>query len=568
MADDGGPSNAIASSSRNSLDHFWSQAASDAHPRISQIRRRLPHFPSAPLRIQRVSQLDAELLDEELLTLLFEPVKTSLAQIKNTLPDRIEPELLALLKLVLFKYSVWDNGASYGAMLQNLRYRNEWAHRGGLQSTFLSAPLSKVQLALYPLLTIGVPYAYARLSRHMTSLSFSSMPANDPRRLLWSMVDKLQRLHEGLALVNFAAFLSDGKYRTITDRMLGMRLTYAERTLNRNVSFEFLNRQLVWHAFTEFLLFLLPIIRPKRLLRRLLRLPTHPRILAFWLAVLPRWFAARVGLYRDAISGRPRYRLPFRLPTSASKGDASSKGAGKYSHLPEGICPICWQRVESETSSTSPVGSSLGNVGIPSSDPLDPSSSALAPSTSQQNTLASSNASATRREYHNASRSFGVSNDGVPYANALLHNAYRAKPCGCEYCYVCLAEKLLSEEAGEELEDSMAAADRGIGAWDCLRCGAKVRGMERVVAIDDNDDEEKAPERPTARRRRSSSSSSSSSSRSSSSSSSTTPSSTASREAMREKAAAAASARRAPPEPVDDDGDDDDAELDIGELTR
>lgn len=40
------------------------------------------------------------------------------------------------------------------------------------------------------------------------------------------------------------------RYRTLTDRVLGMRLTYAQRTMNRNVSFEFLNRQLVWHAFT------------------------------------------------------------------------------------------------------------------------------------------------------------------------------------------------------------------------------------------------------------------------------------------------------------------------------
>lgn len=40
------------------------------------------------------------------------------------------------------------------------------------------------------------------------------------------------------------------RYRTLTDRALGMRLTYAQRTMSRNVSFEFLNRQLVWHAFT------------------------------------------------------------------------------------------------------------------------------------------------------------------------------------------------------------------------------------------------------------------------------------------------------------------------------
>ena len=78
-----------------------------------------------------MSQLDAELLDAELLNMLVEPVKASLAQIRSTLPDSLEPEILALLRLVLYKYSIWDRGASYGAMLQNLRYRNEWAHRGG-----------------------------------------------------------------------------------------------------------------------------------------------------------------------------------------------------------------------------------------------------------------------------------------------------------------------------------------------------------------------------------------------------------------------------------------------------
>lgn len=139
----GGSSSSAAAESSTSVlpsapspdyDRFWTQASSSAAPHISSIRRRLPHFPSAPLRIQRVSQLDAELLDEELTTMLLEPLKASLAQIKSTLPDRWEPELLALLKLVLYKYSIVDRGASYGAMLQNLRYRNEWAHKGGRES--------------------------------------------------------------------------------------------------------------------------------------------------------------------------------------------------------------------------------------------------------------------------------------------------------------------------------------------------------------------------------------------------------------------------------------------------
>lgn len=387
-----------------------------------------------------------------------------------------------------------------------------------VQSSFVSASLSRLQLAIYPLLTVGVPYLYQRLERRMTSLSFSNIPSRDPRRLLWTLTDQLHRAYEAAALVNFAAFLADGRYRTLTDRILGMRLTYSERTLNRNVSFEFLNRQLVWHAFTEFLLFLLPIIRPKRLLKRMMRLPTHPRILAFWLAVLPKWLASRAGLSRDPHSGKPRYRLPIRVPFLTSSADSKGKASegGKYASLPAGICAICWERIETEVAATSS-SVSMGNVGIPSSDPLDPSSGAFAPSST-----AASTASSTIRnsQYHNASRAFGVSQDGIPYANALTHTAYAAEPCGCEYCYFCLAEKLLSEEAGEELEDSKSASSgppvatsqshgtsrkgkksskgappkdvivsHGVGAWDCLRCGHKVRGMRRVVAGEDEDDE-------------------------------------------------------------------------------
>ena len=39
-------------------------------------------------------------------------------------------------------------------------------------------------------------------------------------------------------------------YRTLVERMLSMRLVYARRVMNRQISFEFLNRQLIWHTFT------------------------------------------------------------------------------------------------------------------------------------------------------------------------------------------------------------------------------------------------------------------------------------------------------------------------------
>lgn len=43
-----------------------------------------------------------------------------------------------------------------------------------------------------------------------------------------------------------------------------MRLVYSRRHMSRHVSFDFLNRQLVWHAFTEFVLFVAPLVSASR----------------------------------------------------------------------------------------------------------------------------------------------------------------------------------------------------------------------------------------------------------------------------------------------------------------
>jgi hypothetical protein len=40
------------------------------------------------------------------------------------------------------------------------------------------------------------------------------------------------------------------RYRTLADRLLGLRLVPSQKIINRNVSYEFMNRQMVWHAFT------------------------------------------------------------------------------------------------------------------------------------------------------------------------------------------------------------------------------------------------------------------------------------------------------------------------------
>lgn len=70
----------------------------------------------------RVGQVDAELLDEELLELLKGQVRDALKYYGSHLCNDWSAEISLALRAALFKLTIWDHDASYGAALQNLRY--------------------------------------------------------------------------------------------------------------------------------------------------------------------------------------------------------------------------------------------------------------------------------------------------------------------------------------------------------------------------------------------------------------------------------------------------------------
>src|SRR5712691_10162345 len=102
--------------------------------------------------------------------------------------------------------------------------------------------------------------------------------------------------------------------------------------------------------------------------------------------------------------------------------DAQTLGRGKFAHLPEDECAICY---ESATTTL--------NI----ADEIQPHS-----------TSDLSHSTAARR--------------GEPPAYPLV-TPYRTS-CGHVYCYTCVAEKMIR------------AADEGGGPWECLRCGTPVLG--------------------------------------------------------------------------------------------
>ncbi|KAI1109386.1 Pex12 amino terminal region-domain-containing protein [Nemania sp. NC0429] len=318
----------------------------------------------------RVGQVDAELLDEDLVQQLRDQVGDALKYLGANLRDDWSAEILLALRAILFKLTVWDHDATYGASLQNLKYTD--ARRRG---PVLVAP-SKWQKSLYGLVTVTGKYGWTKWENWLLDQDNGYDEPSPWVRRLSGLTTRITTLHSMAAFVSFLVFLLQGRYRTILDRVLRMRLAPPTSQVTREVSFEYLNRQLVWHAFTEFLLFVLPLVGINR-----------------W----RRWLSRTWRQTKELIH--------------VESEDQTGGKKGEFAFLPERTCAICYQ---------------------------------------------DQNSAATETEILAAAASSGV----VGSAQTDITNPYETIPCGCIYCFVCLATRLEREE-GE--------------GWTCLRCGELVK---------------------------------------------------------------------------------------------
>jgi peroxin-2 len=225
---------------RRALD----RAAKDAWSRAAHL----------PLRVGRAGQLDVDLLDGELVSILKGELFKALALLNPQIKDKYEIEITSLLQFIMYRLSIYVNGATYGTSMQNLHYQNELG---------TNPKLAKWQKLSYILMHVGGRWGWLRLSRLASTQDWSDQ--NDWRSRAWVWMDNVEKVWKALSLANFLVFLYDGRYKSLIDRILGMRLTYIRKDVQHQISHEFMNRQLVWTAFTEFLLFILPLINLSRM---------------------------------------------------------------------------------------------------------------------------------------------------------------------------------------------------------------------------------------------------------------------------------------------------------------
>lgn len=138
--------------------------------------------------------------------------------------------------------SIWKCGYTAGQQLQNLKYRD----------------LGKLKKILFMFLSLGIPYL---LKRWWNIYAFFKNDVGDtPPGHITSRLHRLEKFYQLVSVVNFLVFLFNGKYVSPIHRLLNMDQTSIATQMVKRVSFEYLNRQLIWNGFTEFMLFIVPMI--------------------------------------------------------------------------------------------------------------------------------------------------------------------------------------------------------------------------------------------------------------------------------------------------------------------
>jgi peroxin-2 len=181
-----------------------------------------------------------------------------------------KPEINALFKLIVHGFTTCQNRPTPGSQLMNLVYRNE-AHpklihgHAAVPKDVTQFALTWQQKWLYILVGIGGRWGWTRMGDYMRSRNWDMEDNDTWKRRLYQLYQRAETLYRICSVMNFVAFLYNGKYRSVLERLLSMRLVYIRSRVARQVNFEYMTQQLVWEGFSEFLFFLLPLINYRRI---------------------------------------------------------------------------------------------------------------------------------------------------------------------------------------------------------------------------------------------------------------------------------------------------------------
>ncbi|XP_072234278.1 peroxisome biogenesis factor 2 isoform X1 [Leuresthes tenuis] len=219
-----------------------------------------PHTP-----VLRISQLDALELDSALEQLLWTQFSQCFQNCRPGVLTPIEPELRALLHLLLWRFTLYSRSTTVGQSMLSLRYHST----SSLSPRY--RPLSPSQTLGLAILTAGPRWLQERFHLLLPCFGLSSRGSDSETDggLLQQGLRNALTIVSGIAkfasLINFLVFLRHGRYPVLAERITGAQAVFSQPNAVRDVTYQYMNRELMWHGFAEFLIFLLPLINTRKL---------------------------------------------------------------------------------------------------------------------------------------------------------------------------------------------------------------------------------------------------------------------------------------------------------------
>ncbi|XP_053198576.1 peroxisome biogenesis factor 2 [Scomber japonicus] len=215
--------------------------------------------------VLRISQLDALELDTALEQLVWTQFSQCFQNCRPGLLTPLEPELRALLQLLLWRFTLYSSSTTVGQSLLSLRYHNN------LSSSPSYRLLSRRQKLSLALLTAGPRWLQERSHSLLLCLGLSSggpvseIGSGILQKGLRNCLTLISSIAQLASLVNFLVFLRKGHHPVLAERIVGARAVFSKPNVTRDITYQYMNRELLWHGFAEFLIFLLPLINTRKL---------------------------------------------------------------------------------------------------------------------------------------------------------------------------------------------------------------------------------------------------------------------------------------------------------------
>lgn len=194
--------------------------------------------------VPRVTMLDAHVLDDHISKIFIGQTLKVFKFLPSWILNNWESEINMILQFLLTYYSVKKAKATFGQQMLGIRFKPD--------------QLTDTKLALFQLFTVGTGYIQSKVES----------PSNN----CINNIDGLQLIVDILkagSFLNFLLFLQQGKYPTLIQRFLSLS---QESTRKRNIEYTYMTRELLWHGFSELLLFTLPLINYQSLKHKISRL--------------------------------------------------------------------------------------------------------------------------------------------------------------------------------------------------------------------------------------------------------------------------------------------------------